>query len=89
MTDSTLDLLYRLQEKIVENIETVGKLEFNDFRSFRNEQREAAEPYRYIDGELIERFLDADEEMQEGMVQGLGPDVESMRNLVEELKRLH
>ncbi|KAK8127632.1 DNA damage-binding protein 1a [Apiospora sp. TS-2023a] len=89
MTDSTLDLLYRLQEKIVEKIEVVGKLEFNDFRSFRNEQREAAEPYRYIDGELIERFLDADEKMQEGMVQGLGPDVESMRNLVEELKRLH
>ncbi|KAK8080521.1 hypothetical protein PG997_008339 [Apiospora hydei] len=89
MSDSTLDLLHRLQEVLVGAIETVGELQFKGFRSFRNEQREEAEPYRYIDGELIERFLDADEETQEHMVKGLGPDVESIRNLVEELKRLH
>ncbi|KAK6828058.1 hypothetical protein PG987_011399 [Apiospora arundinis] len=89
MTESTLDLLRRLQNNLIERIETVGNLQFNGFRSFRNEQREEAEPYRYIDGELIERFLDADEETQEGLVKGLGPDVESMRNMVEELKRLH
>lgn len=89
MTDSTLDLLRRLQNNLIASIETVGDLEFNGFRSFRNEQREETEPYRYIDGELIERFLDADEEIQEKLVEGLGPDVESMRNLVEELKRLH
>jgi len=89
MTESTLDLLRRLQNNLIASIETVGNLPFNGFRSFRNEQREEAEPYRYIDGELIERFLDADEKIQEELVAGLGPDVESMRNLVEELKRLH
>ncbi|KAK8051953.1 hypothetical protein PG993_003338 [Apiospora rasikravindrae] len=89
MSDSTLDLLHRLQEVLVGAIETVGELQFKGFRSFKNEQRQEVEPYRYIDGELIERFLDADEKTQEHMVKGLGPDVESIRNLVEELKRLH
>jgi DNA damage-binding protein 1 len=42
-----------------------------------------------VDGELIERFLDVDEEVQVEICRGLGPSVEDVRNLVEELKRLH
>jgi len=42
-----------------------------------------------VDGELIERFLDVDEKMQEDICVGLGPSVEDVRNLVEELKRVH
>lgn len=59
------------------------------WRGFRNAKREADAPFRFIDGEMIERFLDLDEKTQEAIVQGLGPTVESMRNLVEELKRMH
>lgn len=47
------------------------------------------EPFRFVDGELIERFLDVDEEVQKEICTGLGPSVEDVRNLVEELKRLH
>ncbi len=42
-----------------------------------------------MDGELVERFLDVDEETQVEICKGLGPSVEDVRNIVEELKRLH
>lgn len=44
---------------------------------------------RFVDGELIERFLDVEESVQEEIVSGLGPGVEDIRSLVEGLKRLH
>ncbi len=46
-------------------------------------------PFRFLDGELLERFLDLDEVRQESLCEGLGGSVEFMRNLVEELKRMH
>ncbi|KAI1853125.1 hypothetical protein JX266_001831 [Neoarthrinium moseri] len=84
-----LDLLIRFQTNLASTVQCIGGLGFNQYRSFRNEQREGAAPFRFVDGELIERFLDVDEEIQEQICTGLGPDVETMRNLVEELKRLH
>lgn len=86
---SAQDLLIRLQSSIAANIKTLGNIEFNSYRSFLNMDREASEPYRFIDGELIERFLDQDENLQNEICKGLGPHVEDIRGLVEELKRLH
>ena len=83
------DLLLRFQARLAEAAETTGNILFSQWRSFRNEEREADGPFRFVDGELLERFLDVDEAAQEEIVDGLGPDVEAMRNLVEELKRLH
>jgi DNA damage-binding protein 1 len=51
--------------------------------------RESEEPYRFVDGEFLERFLDADEEVQRKAVEGLGVGVEEMKGLVEGLRRLH
>lgn len=70
-------------------METTGNILFSSYRSFRNEERESEGPFRFIDGEFLERFLDIGEERQEEVCKGLGPDVEAMRNLVEELKRMH
>ena len=67
---------------------TLGELDFSTYRAFKHPERETTEPFRFVDGELIERFLDVDEEMQVEICQGLGPSVEDLRNLVEELKRL-
>ncbi|POS88226.1 hypothetical protein EPUL_000128 [Erysiphe pulchra] len=86
---STQDLLIRLQTSIAANVKTLGNIEFNSYRSFLNMDREASEPYRFVDGELIERFLDQDESLQIEICRGLGPNVEDIRGLVEELKRLH
>ncbi|KAL7628990.1 hypothetical protein AAE478_000508 [Parahypoxylon ruwenzoriense] len=83
------DLLIRFQNKLAEVVETTGSILFSRYRSFRNEERESDGPFRFIDGELLERFLDIDEQKQEEICAGLGPDVEVMRNIVEELKRMH
>ncbi|KAK6948616.1 hypothetical protein Daesc_010386 [Daldinia eschscholtzii] len=83
------DLLIRFQNRLAEAVETTGNILFSRYRSFRNEARESDGPFRFIDGEFIERFLDMDEKIQEEICAGLGPDVEAMRNLVEELKRIH
>ncbi|RYP79924.1 hypothetical protein DL770_006463 [Monosporascus sp. CRB-9-2] len=81
------DLLIRFQTRLADVVETTGNILFSQYRSLRNEERESDGPFRFVDGELLERFLDVDEERQREIVEGLGPDVEAMRNLVEELKR--
>lgn len=49
------------------------------------------EPQRFVDGELVERFLDLDSEVQEKAVEGLGEGigVEEIKELVEGLRRVH
>ncbi|KAI0404139.1 mono-functional DNA-alkylating methyl methanesulfonate N-term-domain-containing protein [Xylaria palmicola] len=83
------DLLMRFQNNLAGVVETTGAIEFSRYRSFRNEERESDGPFRFIDGELLERFLDMDDNQQEMICEGLGPNAEAMRNLVEELKRMH
>ena len=51
--------------------------------------REAEEPYRFVDGELVERFLYVSEEVQRKAVEGLGVEVERVKSLVEVLRRIH
>lgn len=79
----------RFQTKLADIVETTGSIEFARYRSFRNEERESDGPFRFVDGELLERFLDLDEEQQKMVCEGLGPNPEAMRNMVEELKRMH
>ncbi|KAI1819042.1 mono-functional DNA-alkylating methyl methanesulfonate N-term-domain-containing protein [Xylaria intraflava] len=83
------DLLMRFQNKLADIVEALGNIEFSRYRSFRNEERESDGPFRFVDGELLERFLDFDESQQESICEGLGPNAEAMRGLVEELKRMH
>ncbi|KAK4448476.1 DNA damage-binding protein 1 [Podospora aff. communis PSN243] len=83
------DLLLRFQAKLATVIQTTGHIEFKTYRAFRNSEREGDGPFRFLDGELLERFLDVDEETQKEICQGLGPTVEDMRNIVEGLRRMH
>jgi DNA damage-binding protein 1 len=83
------DLLMRFQAKLATVITTPGGIDFTSYRAFQNPERAGAGPERFIDGELIERFLDLDEDTQEEVCEGLGPTVETMRSMVEELKRMH
>jgi len=83
------DLLLRFQSNLANVIKTTGGIEFDTYRAFRNEEREGDGPGRFLDGELLERFLDVDETVQAQICQGLGPSVEDMRNIVEELRRMH
>lgn len=94
-----LDLLTRFQANLAPFVKAPGitddpsgrhsSLDFSTYRSFRNAEREGDGPFRFVDGELIERFLDVDEQTQQHICEGLGPSVEAMRNMVEELRRMH
>lgn len=91
ITPSKLDLLLRLQENMAKVVKSPGHVPFNKYRAFKNQVREAEEPYRFVDGELVERFLELDEPAQEGVVSGLGVDgvdAEGVRGMVEALRRL-
>ncbi|KAH6632320.1 mono-functional DNA-alkylating methyl methanesulfonate N-term-domain-containing protein [Chaetomium tenue] len=83
------DLLLRFQSRLADVLKTAGDIEFRTYRAFRNAEREGDGPFRFVDGELLEKFLDVDETTQEAVCKGLGPTVEDMRNLVEELRRMH
>lgn len=83
------DLLLTFQSQIEAHIETPTGLEFQRWRAFRNGSRESDGPYRFVDGEMVERFLDMGEVMQESVCKNLGQSVEYMRGIIEELKRLH
>lgn len=66
-----------------------GDMQFAKFRAFKNAVREEEEPMRFVDGELVERFLDVSEEVQKKAIEGLGVDLEEVKALVEGLRRLH
>lgn len=64
-------------------------MDFAKFRAFKNQVRQEDEPMRFVDGELIERFLDCQEDVQKKAIEGLGVELEDIRSLVEGLRRLH
>ncbi len=72
----------RLQSRMAELVQSPGHMSFNRYRGFKNALRETEEPFRFVDGELIERFLDVSEGLQEEICIGLAPGVEDVRNLV-------
>lgn len=89
------DLLMRLQAALAPMVGSLGDVPFNTYRGFKSQVREAEEPFRFVDGELIEGFLNIKEELQESVVGGLGKvgvdagGLEGVRELVETLRRLH
>lgn len=85
------DLLMRLQARLAELVKSPGGVGFNRFRGFRSGVRDMGEegPVRFVDGELVEAFLDLDEVGMESAVEGLGRGVEEVRGIVEGLRRIH
>lgn len=67
---------------------SLGNLDFNTYRSYVSATELKSEPFRFVDGELIERFLDLDGEVQESVGKSLGVQAEELRGLVEGLRRL-
>ncbi|RAL59585.1 hypothetical protein DID88_006444 [Monilinia fructigena] len=65
-----------------------GNLDFNRYRSYVSAVRETSEPFRFIDGDLIELFLDLRWDVQELLGKALGVPAEDLRGLVEGLRRL-
>ncbi|RAL17016.1 DDB1/RSE1 family protein [Aspergillus homomorphus CBS 101889] len=84
------DFLMRLQATMAGKVESLGNIPFNEFRGFRSMVREAKEPYRFVDGELIERFLTCEPSVQEEIVKAVGlMSVDEVKVMIEALRRLH
>jgi DNA damage-binding protein 1 len=83
------NLLMTLQSNLGALVETPGDMIFAKFRAFKNTVREEEEPMRFVDGELVERFLDVSEDIQREAIAGLGVELEEVKGMIEGLRRLH
>ncbi|PHH64423.1 hypothetical protein CDD81_4644 [Ophiocordyceps australis] len=88
------DLLMTFQERLSACLcllgdKESGKVRFEEWRAFRGQTRTGEGPYRFIDGEMLERFLDLSETEQKSVCEGLGPSMEHLRSMVEELRLMH
>nr|OQO04801.1 hypothetical protein B0A51_17871 [Rachicladosporium sp. CCFEE 5018] len=92
---SKQDLLMRLQSELAKVVKSPGHVKFSLWRGFKSQVRDMGNegPMRFVDGELIEAFLDLKSEEQDVVVGGLGIEVpggaEEVRGLVEGLRRVH
>jgi len=89
-------LLLQLQTNLAKVVRSVGGLQYNRWRAFSSPTRVQGEPYRCVDGDFIQRFLELPDEEAVKVVQGvdsevfaLGMGVEEVRAIVEGLKTLH
>lgn len=85
------DLLMRLQSALAARVKAPGHMPWAKYRAFKNEVRDADEPFRFVDGELIERFLDLDTEGMTAVLKEVDEEreVEDVKVMVEGLRRLH
>ncbi|XP_055588358.1 DNA damage-binding protein 1 [Uranotaenia lowii] len=91
------EFLRKLQEHLTETIKSVGRIDHSYWRSFHTEMKtERCEGF--IDGDLVESFLDLSREKMQGAAYGLKIDVEGAKKdatvddiikIVEDLTRIH
>ncbi|KAL3687828.1 hypothetical protein R1sor_014137 [Riccia sorocarpa] len=80
--------LHKLQQNLVKVIKGVGGLSHEQWRSFNNE-RKTVDAKNFLDGDLIESFLDLSRNRMEEIATNLDIPVEELCKRVEELTRLH
>ncbi|ESO97964.1 hypothetical protein LOTGIDRAFT_209160 [Lottia gigantea] len=90
--------LQDVQQRLAKVIKSVGKIEHSFWRSFHTERKTEAST-GFIDGDLIESFLDLSRDKMQEVVQGLQIDdgsgmkrestVEDLVKMIEELTRIH
>ncbi|XP_010941529.1 DNA damage-binding protein 1a [Elaeis guineensis] len=80
--------LEKLQSNLVKVIKGVGGLSHEQWRSFNNEKK-TVDARNFLDGDLIESFLDLSRSRMEEISKAMGVSVEELCKRVEELTRLH
>ncbi|KAI3800731.1 hypothetical protein L1987_28825 [Smallanthus sonchifolius] len=78
----------KLQTNLRKVIKGVGGLSHEQWRSFYNEKKNA-ESRNFLDGDLIESFLDLGRSRMEEISKSMNVSVEEVMKRVEELTRLH
>lgn len=80
--------LEKLQTSLRKVIKGVGGLSHEQWRSFNNDRR-SAEAKSFVDGDLIESFLDLSRSKMEEISKAMDVHVEELCKRVEELTRIH
>ncbi|CAN4082375.1 unnamed protein product [Withania somnifera] len=80
--------LEKLQTNLRKVIKGVGGLSHEQWRSFYNEKK-TVEAKNFLDGDLIESFLDLSRNRMEEISKAMSVPVEELMKRVEELTRLH
>ncbi|XP_076896669.1 DNA damage-binding protein 1-like [Bidens hawaiensis] len=78
----------KLQANLRKVIKGVGGLSHEQWRSFYNEKK-TADSRNFLDGDLIESFLDLKKNRMEEIAKAMSVSVEEVMKRVEELTRLH
>lgn len=82
------EFLLDLQNKLSSVIKSVGKIEHSFWRAFHTDiKTENSEGF--IDGDLIESFLDLSQDKMKEVADGLGMTVEYLVKMIEDLTRIH
>jgi DNA damage-binding protein 1 len=80
--------LQKLQQLLVKVIKGVGGCGHERWRSFHNHQK-TMNAHNFLDGDLIESFLDLGRQNMENVANSLDVSVENLCTQIEELTRLH
>lgn len=80
--------LEKLQSNLRKVIKGVGGLSHEQWRSFNNEKK-TVEAKNFLDGDLIESFLDLNRSRMDEISKAMSVSVEELCKRVEELTRLH
>jgi len=88
LSQSQYSFLSKVVGNLVKVIKGVGGLVHREYRSFSNE-RKTVEASGFIDGDLLEGYLELSPHQKLEVVQGLEVTVEELTRQVEELARLH
>ena len=79
----------QLQSNLSEHVQSPGGADFNAYRAYKSQVRREAAPQRFVDGELVERFLELPEHLKDEVATGTGMDAEGLTSLIEGLQALH
>lgn len=92
------NFLLEVQANLNKVIKSVGKIDHTFWRSFSTE-RKTEQPMGFIDGDLIESFLDLSRDKMQEVVQGIQVDdgsgmkkdatVDDLIKIIEEISRIH
>lgn len=80
--------LDQIQNSLCKIIKSVGKIDHKDWRAFQG-NKSSQPALGFIDGDLVETFLDLSRDRMDQVSQEVSMPVEELVKLIEELSRLH
>lgn len=80
--------LEKIQQALCKEVKSIGKIDHSEWRAFQS-QKSSQPATGFIDGDLVETFLDLGRERMEKVAREVDEPVDDLVKLIEELSRLH